>query len=122
MIEIMFLMHLTVEVANRWEPYHLNPMQEQWFSALRPKSGYVPCCSVADGLPADDWERRIAPELDDEGNALGTATHYFVKINGEWKQVPDDAVILTAGNPVGVPVVWFTTSNTIRCFVPGPEN
>lgn len=101
-------------VADRWEQYRLNPLQKQWFGDLRSKSRGYPCCSVADGYPADDWERKA----DEAGKA-----HYWVLLDGKWWEVPDEAVILDHGNPVGVPVVWFTTAkDAIRCFVPGPEN
>ena len=49
-------------------------------------------------------------------------------INGEWVQVPEEAVVYNAGNPVGDAVVWYTSfpndinylnSIFIRCFVPG---
>jgi hypothetical protein len=45
-----------------------------------------------------------------------------VSINDEWVQVPEEAIVYDAGNPVGEAVVWYTNfSNSIfiRCFVPG---
>ena len=118
MIEMLFLMHLTTEVANRWEPYHLNPMQQQWFTDLHPRlpngdRNDIGCCDVADGFPAEDWDRVSDPE----GHP-----HYRVLLDGKWWGVPDEAVILDHGNPVGVPVVWlFGDKSGVRCFVPGPE-
>lgn len=103
-------------VAANWEPYKLTDSQKQWFSKLKPRTGAIPCCSVADGVPADDWERRY-------DDTTQVSMHYWVNVNGKWLQVPDEAVIKDAGNPVGVPVVWFYhDSSGIRCFVPGLEN
>jgi hypothetical protein len=62
-----------------------------WFNAL--KSGKGPCCSDADGsvISDADWE---------SGNG-----HYRVRIDGEWVNVPDEAVI-TEPNRVGRTMVW----------------
>ena len=46
--------------------------------------------------------------------------HYRVPIEGEWVEVPDDAVI--TGNRVGRTMVWPIRGYgglTIRCFMPG---
>jgi hypothetical protein len=112
MIEFLLLVHMTQQVADRWAPYHLSETQKQWFQQARGAWGH--CCDVADGLPADDWERRY----DDD-----KSIHYWVLLDGKWWKVPDANVIKDQGNPVGVPVVWYTTGkDNIRCFVPGPEN
>jgi len=78
-----------------------------WFDSLR--SGKGPCCSVADGaVVADvDWESK-------EG-------HYRVRLEGEWIEVPDDAVI-TEPNRAGRTMVWPVKGSlglSIRCFLPG---
>lgn len=111
MIEIILATWL--HVADRWEPYHLNQMQKDWFSTIRPKNAFPACCDTADGFPADDWAK----------TEEGGATHYRVLLGKKWWDVPDRAVVNDMGNPVGVPVVWFTTAmDSIRCFVPGPES
>ena len=50
---------------------------------------------------------------------------YWVPIEGEWRQVPAEAIVYNAGNPVGEAVVWYVRQgvNTyyIRCFVPGDD-
>jgi hypothetical protein len=58
--------------------YMQSPLKP-WFDSL--KSGKGPCCSVADGLAvADpDWESKNG--------------HYRVRVDSEWIDVPDDAVI-----------------------------
>src|SRR6266568_3194353 len=83
--------------------YSQSPLK-QWFDSL--KSGKGPCCSDADGyaLSDVDWE---------SGNG-----HYRVRIDGEWYEVPDDAVI-TEPNRVGRTMVWPMRGYqglSIRCF------
>ena len=68
---------------------YANSPLKQWFDSL--KSGKGPCCSDADGyaLSDVDWE---------SGNG-----HYRVRIDGEWHDVPDDAVIT---EPMGSADPW----------------
>src|SRR5882757_4217370 len=58
-----------------------NPELKAWFDSL--KSGKGPCCSDADGtaLSDVDWE--------------SSSGHYRVRLEGQWIDVPDDAVITT---------------------------
>jgi len=84
-----------------------NPEIKAWFDTLR--SGKGPCCSDADGSAVSDvdWE---------SGNG-----HYRVRLEGEWIDVPDEAVI-TEPNRVGRTMVWPIRGYgglTIRCFMPG---
>ena len=84
-----------------------NPELKAWFDGLR--SGKGPCCSDADGTAVSDvdWE-----------SANG---HYRVRLDGEWVDVPDEAVI-TEPNRVGRTMVWPIHGYlgvTIRCFMPG---
>jgi hypothetical protein len=86
---------------------NVNPELKAWFESL--KSGKGPCCSDADGtaISEADWQ-----------SANG---HYRVRIEGEWVDVPDDAVI-TEPNRVGRTIVWPIRGYlglTIRCFMPG---
>jgi len=86
---------------------YANSPLKQWFDSL--KSGKGPCCSDADGtaLSDVDWE--------------SSNGHYRVRIEGEWVEVPDDAVI-TEPNRVGRTMVWPIRGYgglTIRCFMPG---
>jgi hypothetical protein len=83
------------------------PELKAWFEGL--KSGKGPCCSDADGTAVSDvdWE---------SGNG-----HYRVRLDGEWVDVPDEAVI-TQPNRVGRTMVWPLRGYlglTIRCFMPG---
>jgi hypothetical protein len=84
-----------------------NPELKAWFDSL--KSGKGPCCSDADGtaLSDVDWESKSG--------------HYRVRLEGEWIDVPDDAVI-TAPNRIGRTMVWPMYRDgkiTPRCFMPG---
>jgi hypothetical protein len=86
---------------------NVNPDLKAWFESL--KSGKGPCCSDADGTAISDadWE---------SGNG-----HYRVRVEGEWVEVPDEAVI-TEPNRVGRTMVWPIRGYgglTIRCFMPG---
>jgi hypothetical protein len=79
-----------------------------WFDQLKSKGGAL-CCSDADGtaLSDVDWETRD--------------NHYRVRINDEWIDVPDEAVIIEP-NRVGRTMVWPYFSDghpKIRCFMPG---
>ena len=86
--------------------YSQSPLKP-WFDSL--KSGKGPCCSDADGFAVSgpDWESRNG--------------HYLVRIDNEWIEVPDDAVI-TEPNRVGTTMVWPIKGSlgiSIRCFLPG---
>lgn len=79
-----------------------------WFDQL--KSGKGLCCSLADGNVVEDpdWES-------DRG-------HFRVRIEGQWIDVPDDAVI-TEPNRAGRTMVWPMRGPKgvdIRCFMAGP--
>jgi hypothetical protein len=79
-----------------------------WFKSVRSPRG-VPCCDIADGHRTD-FEMRAD-------------NHFWVPIEGEWRQVPAESVVHNAGNPVGEAVVWYVRQGPgniyIRCFVPG---
>jgi len=84
-----------------------NPELHQWFEGLR--SGKGPCCSDADGSAVSDvdWDTK--------------AGHYRVRIDGDWVDVPDEAVI-TEPNRIGRTMVWPIRGYlgvSIRCFMPG---
>ncbi len=86
---------------------YANSPLKQWFDTL--KSGKGPCCSDADGSAVSDvdWE-----------SANG---HYRVRLDGEWIDVPDEAVI-TEPNRIGRTMVWPLRGYlgvSIRCFMPG---
>lgn len=110
---LTLLLVLTCGVALARDPdgrYAGSPLKG-WFDSLA--SGKGPCCSDADGnvvLDAD-WESKDG--------------HYRVKIEGEWYDVPKDAVI-NEPNRDGRTIVWpigywdgSRHTYGIRCFMPG---
>jgi hypothetical protein len=85
-----------------------NPELKAWFDRLASKRG--PCCSDADGFAVTDadWESKDG--------------HYRVRLEGEWHDVPAEALI-TEPNRVGRTMVWpikYPGKTHIRCFMPGP--
>src|ERR1700741_3872910 len=91
---------------------YANSPLKGWFERLH--SGKGPCCSDADGtaLSDVDWEGRDG--------------HYRVRIEGQWWDVPDEAVIKER-NRAGRTMVWPVYYRAIgaplrvdiRCFMPG---
>lgn len=95
------------QARDRGQYANSSPDLKAWFDGLR--SGKGPCCSDADGSAVSDvdWESRDG--------------HYRVRIDGEWFDVPDDAVIKEP-NRVGRTMVWpmrGVQGLAIRCFMPG---
>jgi hypothetical protein len=84
-----------------------SPLKE-WFDRLASKNGL--CCAFADGVSVQDvdWDTQDG--------------HYRVRLQGEWVEVPDAAVI-TEPNRFGPAVVWPYNdrygNKQIRCFMPG---
>jgi hypothetical protein len=77
-----------------------------WFKSVKSPQG-IPCCDISDGHRTD-YDMRD--------------NHYWVPIDGNWVEVPAEAVLKDLGNPVGDAVVWYTLFHGkayIRCFVPG---
>ena len=86
--------------------YASSPLKP-WFDSLRSKKGL--CCSDADGSVVSDvdWESKDG--------------HYRVRLEGQWIDVPDDAVLKEA-NRDGRTLVWPTWRDgkrAVRCFIPG---
>jgi hypothetical protein len=78
-----------------------------WYESLH--SGKGPCCDGSDATRVDDadWDTR-------EG-------HYRVRIDGEWVDVPNDAVV-DGPNRAGRTMVWpyyLDGHPKARCFMPG---
>jgi hypothetical protein len=94
-------------VQARDDGRYANSPLKPWFDSL--SSGKGRCCSDADGFAVSDpdWE--------------SSNGHYRVRIESEWFDVPDDAVI-TEPNRAGRTMVWPITGSlgtSIRCFMPG---
>ena len=88
---------------------HNHPDLDGWFMGLR--SGLGPCCGGpkvdATTLDDNDWEVRNG--------------HYRVRVEGDWLDVDDDAV-LKEPNRAGRTMVWLGFRDGkpfARCFMPG---
>lgn len=84
----------------------VDPKIRDWFKSIQNQKG-VRCCDMADGHRTDYDHRNDG---------------YWVPLGGEWRKIPNEAVILNAGNPVGEAIVWYSEYQgyyAIRCFVPG---
>ncbi len=109
-----------VNVAQEWDKYfeanpNLNREQtRKWFKSVRSPHG-VPCCDWADGHPTEAEPRN--------DNHYWIPDPIHMDEPRQWIQVPPDAVVYDAGNPIGEPVVWYVIQGPdsvyIRCFVPG---
>ena len=90
-----------------------SPEVKAWAGTLKNKLKEG-CCSTADGWKPEEVE------YDMKGNK------YRVKIDGDWYEVPSDAVV-DVPNRFGFAVVWYyrswlngtKPSVSIRCFIPG---
>ena len=82
------------------------------------ESGKGPCCDGLDSTHVEpsDWETQNKPR-----------SHYKVRLDGVWADVPDEAVV-TGPNRDGRTLVWYYDSWTghsgipgkvIKCFMPG---
>ena len=83
------------------------PELNEWFKKLA--SGRGLCCSFTDGFAVSDvdWESKDG--------------HYRVRLENNWIDVPDDALI-TEPNLAGRTMVWplrLGGQILIRCFMPG---
>jgi hypothetical protein len=84
-----------------------HPELNSWYESLH--SGKGPCCAGSDAKRVDDadWEAKDG--------------HYRVRIDGEWVDVPNDAVV-DGPNRAGRTIVWPYYLNgqpKARCFMPG---
>ncbi|MGY3440467.1 hypothetical protein ACVW17_000468 [Bradyrhizobium sp. USDA 4473] len=86
---------------------HDHPELNGWYESLQ--SGKGPCCDGTDATRVDDadWDTKDG--------------HYRVRLDGEWVDVPDEAVV-TGPNRAGHTMVWPYYLNghpRPRCFMPG---
>ena len=86
---------------------HQHPELNGWYESLR--SGKGPCCDGTDAERVDDadWDTKDG--------------HYRVRIDGEWVDVPNEAVV-TSPNLAGRSMVWpyyIDGHPKARCFMPG---
>jgi hypothetical protein len=97
------------DLAHAHDPKH--PDLDNWYKGLNSAAGGY-CCDgrEARSLDGSDWETKDA--------------HYRVRLDGNWYDVPENAVVKER-NLAGRALVWvhfgYTSSRvpTIRCFLPG---
>lgn len=85
------------------------PELNNWFMGLQSRAKW-PCCDGSEALRLDDVDWRAK-----DG-------HYQVRLEGEWVDVPDEAVV-TEPNRAGPTMVWPYRRdgklNRVRCFIVG---
>ena len=98
------------EARDRGQFAKSTPEMKAWFDSLKSSTGFL-CCSDADGTAVSDvdWESKDG--------------HYRVRLDGQWIDVPEDALI-TVPNRAGRTMVWPMPqiegdTIKIRCFMPG---
>lgn len=91
-----------------------DPILHAWFDHLA--SGRGLCCSFADGVSVSDVD------WDTGGDRTDGNSGYRVRLDGQWINVPDAAVV-TEPNKFEPAVVWpfkaIDGSTQIRCFLAG---
>ncbi len=108
-IALMTAGTVLIMVSSAFAHDHNRPGLDGWYQGLKTKLG--PCCDGpgkdATYLADKDWETKDG--------------HYRVYIEGEWIDVPDNAV-LNEPNLDGRTLVWTYRMNgrpAVRCFIPG---
>lgn len=88
---------------------HANPQLDGWYKSLESRKG--PCCDGSDAVRLEDPDWRIAED----------GSHYQVRLDGEWVDVPETALV-QGENKAGKALVWpmHQDGKSIpRCFMPG---
>lgn len=94
--------------AHSRPPAVTDPTLAPWFRSLRNPVTDISCCDTADGHILADHEWRI------QGNK------YQIRVNGEWQDVPPEAVLDHIGNPTGGAVAFYLpniSTPRIYCFI-----
>jgi hypothetical protein len=107
-LALCMIVFVPTQLSARDDGRFANSPLKQWFDRLA--SGKGLCCSFADGVSVEDVD------WDTQGG------RYRVRLNGQWLQVPD-AALVTEPNRFGPAVVWpyqdTEGATQIRCFLPG---
>jgi hypothetical protein len=104
---LLGLAMLSTRALERDDGRHDNSPLKSWFESLQSQFGK--CCTDFDGY--------IVSDVDWESNR----GRYRVRIDNEWVDVPDGAVI-TQPNRFGRTMVWrhyIDGHPRVRCFMPG---
>lgn len=108
-LAFMLMLCTASQAADPGGQWQNSPHQE-WFNGLTSEHGL--CCSFADGISITDADWEVSKE------------GYRVRLQGEWVDVPPEALVKGA-NRIGSAVVWpYPYPNrdgktTVRCFMPG---
>lgn len=90
-----------------------DPQMHAWFDSLKSDGGSL-CCSLTDGRTIDD------PDIDMSGKKC--ASTICVRVDGQWLDVPEKAIVRVP-NRYGRAVVWPMTDSSgkpyVRCFMAG---
>ena len=103
---VVFVTMLPISTIGRALAHdHQHPELNGWYESLRSAKG--PCCDGTDAERVDDadWETKDG--------------HYRVRIDGEWVDVPNEAVVV-GPNLAGRTMVWPYYLNghpKARCFM-----
>ncbi len=106
-IAIFYLMLLVAAIGRARAHDYKHPELNGWFESLHSRKG--PCCDGSDAKRLDDadWDSKDG--------------HYRVRIDGEWVDVPNEAVV-DGPNRAGHTMVWpyyVDGHPKPRCFMPG---
>lgn len=106
-VAVIFVL-LYLVLKNAFAHDHNRAELNGWFKSLESRAK-APCCDGSDATRLDDvdWESK--------------GGRYRVRIDGEWVDVPESAVI-DGPNLAGQTMVWPTWSDgkrTVRCFIAG---
>ena len=116
-IVLLVISLLPTSSVGRDRGQYANSQLKPWFDSLRSEKG--PCCSDADGsaISDADWEAV-------KDNSKPTV-HYRVRLEGQWWDV-DDSAVITEPNRAGRTMVWpiylrdgSSLAINVRCFMPG---
>ena len=116
---------------SHWRPEYAQqytPEEQLWFNQQKVPGTTNRCCSIADGVAAQEdlregkyWVRFTANRTtaDYENN-----TNRTEEVDSDWMLVPDN-VIIVEPNKMQRPVVWYFFDGAmklqIKCFIPGAK-
>lgn len=106
-IGVVILLILLVSPSRAHD--HSRSELKPWFESLKSRAK-ASCCDGSDATRLDDidWDSRDG--------------HYRVRLNGQWVDVPEDAVV-DGPNQAGPAMVWpffeMGAPTGVRCFIPG---
>lgn len=112
-IVLLCLLLVGGKVRADWSPKFAqsSPDMQDWFRQQRNAEGAY-CCDSSEAISIEDWDH--------------DATGYKIKVAGVWYAVNAKAMTFTVSITGGA-LAWIyprgsaVSTETIRCFIPGPE-